>query len=754
MGVKKFFKGLFIDRIGDSVDYKSTDFNDFISCLVDATGIWYDIQADIYGNGDKLDGTPLKSREKEIEIIDAKMRTEEGRSELRLAFKLKIKEILTLNFIEKIKISDLLIIGLDGKAFRAKQKQQCSRRFDSALAAAEDDSIDSSTKFDTGNFTPGSPTMKDITLVINEWIVENRSRLPTLVYLSDCSEEGEAEHKIFNIFKESIKELEQMVKENHEDYPTALKTVQQVFETEKHLIVGKDSDLFFLATLRSRYNFYWMKDTSLVFQRGKRKEDFDVLVNISVIRAWIATKMGALEGEELNPEVAKQCINDFCLFALFCGDDFVPANFCFDLHIGLALEKMMIIYSKTKPKLTTRREQDLRINFKALRDFLEELVSLESDFFETKKKIQELEVDKKKCIQDNVEFNGEKEKKLEKIRHSIHVDSKKFEFIPSVFLNGTYEEYQEKWKKHVVCPNYIKLIQKPKKNAISLTILNSLKTWNSEFDDACHSFMVGLQWNLSYYYGVKNLSDWSYNWSFAPTIEQLYNFLNMDKYKENLEHLDEYREQIPTSSILFSIFNINMSNVLLNTITLTNKTGKVSAKRIKTEIDVKTRLGCSVSFEAYHPTGFNRFLEATYYDKTKSKYGHTILIPFVPLEIQHDLKPITSVEKNNIELSYNDDIKSMTSYGEVDGYYKKNLGETLLVKKVFKAKVAFGENRVRTIEARPEREERRDDRPTNKPYNKQSYVKGDKKQENRNVVNKPGKNRLRVMEDEDDFHSR
>ena len=185
-------------------------------------------------------------------------------------------------------------------------------------------------------------------------------------------------------------------------------------------------------------------------------------------------------------------------------------------------------------------------------------------------------------------------------------------------------------------------------------MLKNLSSWEQEKDDACSSFLTGLQWNISCYHGVKSLSNWAYMWSFAPTISQLSEFLDMDKVTKIQGHIDFEREQLPFSNNLFTLFNIRNSRKLINSATTTKKT----AKALTSYIDLKEIEAPSI-FTAYNPATFKKFFEGKYY---KLKYGEVPIIPFIPFEIQKKLKKITMVEKT-IE-----NAGKILNYGEVQDF--------------------------------------------------------------------------------------
>ncbi len=694
------FKKFFVDVMGEDVPYKDYETKDYMSALVDITGLLYDIDADIYGTGDRLDGKPKKQRSKEIEDIEKKKKTKEGLNELRFLYKLKLKDVLSRNFINNpdLNVQEVLIIALDGKAFPAKQKQQRSRRFVSALQVIEEQS---EKDFDTlNNFTVGSDTMVWVTECINEWINENKSKLP-FVYFSDGAEEGEAEHKMYNILERVIDEIDATLLKEYDSYAKKSKkgkNVRHFFELGNHLIIGKDSDLFFLSAIRSRYHFFWKKDLTTVYKSEENQRKFGYNIAIEPVRKYIFSKMyKAPEDVEHNDftimEKRRQCIHDFVFFSFHIGDDFVPGMFCLDIHIGIALVRFMEHYSENNYTLTVERKGDLRINLPEYKRFLENFKVEEEKFFNWKKKTQKLEHDKVKSVKDNTSFDGEAE--YHKNRKSLQVDYDKYKFLETKLLNGTYEEFQELWKKQVICPNYLKMKSSERK------VIDALESIDEDFGEACFSYIRGLQWNLSYYYGVKNLSNWSYMWMYAPTFSQLVDYFPNGTYLKS--HLDDSRDEMPLSTIYFTIFNCNLSSRFLNRISLMTKQTKapIGKKRLEQVINVEERLNVSRIFLAFNPTGFRKVIEGKYVDKNNI-FGETVLLPMVPLEIQEEMKEIKTMERATLCLEYNDQAHTTTSFGEFDSDYLQGSVSSNLINKMFDRSINFGENEVKEFSDKKE----------------------------------------------------
>lgn len=600
---RKFIKDIVINSLTDQeieIDAESVNPH---SVLLDANGILYDVANEIYCL------TKNYSQEQK-DLVNSKLRSQEGKIELFVLFSQKLKEILTKNIIELFNPSQILIIGIDGKAFRAKQKQQRGRRFKSAKELE-------SSQFDVGNFTVGTKFLSACCNVIEDWIIEKKEQLPPYVYFSPCCEEGEAEHKIFSIFETALTKIEEDYSQI-EGYPK--KTATNLMKDKNHMVIGKDSDLFFLSILRYDYNFYWFRDTNS-FSSNRR----NIATSVTKIRDYIAETM---MNEDRNNAV--QCIRDFVLMSFLIGDDFVPGNFCLDIHIGRAILEMMIIYREKNIKILKEKqlkdlEMDLQIDLDEFYRFLKSLKNVEREFFYVKKQFQSYE---------ETEESSEKGRILEELHELkntwfVNLNNK---FERSSFLEGDYEDFLEEWKINVICPNYRNLNKKEK------AFFNGLSKINEEFDDVCASFLTGLQWNISCYHGVKKLSNWVYMWSFAPTISELVDFLKAYEDFKITDHLDFSREELNHTSVLMTLFNINYSQRLINQ-TITDKK---TEKSLTAPVDLAI-IKAHILYEAFNPKNFKTFFEGKYF---YDKYGETVILPMIPIQIQQNFKLVSKVEKN------------------------------------------------------------------------------------------------------------
>lgn len=607
MGVQGFFAKFLIAIAKKKylVPISTSDHTQPIAMIIDLNSILYPVADEIYCTGDKLNGTKFEKISETIKKIVSN-KTEE---ELRLLFRLKLKEILTKNILEKFRPSDILIIAMDGIAFRAKQKQQASRRFSS-----KGDNL----KFNgSQNFTYGTKMMELCYETVHEWLEENSSSLPTIRYFSDHNEDGEGEHKMFRLLDKAFEKLKNKLEEQFEGSNFSKRFDKKVKEG-KILVVGKDSDLFFLSLMRSKYNILWYRDMANVYKTNL-PEGYDDSVSISVLRNFICNRMSGISSltSPFSGDI-KRYVRDFILMSFLIGDDFVPGSTCLTLHSGLSLDKMMEIYSELGYELTSEIEDDLRIDMTFFKIFLERVSILEKSMYNEKIRVQRLEK------------SGEETEELKNLRTHLDANPKYTAYFPSDLLDGDdFEDFETNWSKKVVCPNYFSLSKKEKK------IINSLESIEDEFKDACKSYLTGLQWNLSYYFGYVKLGDWVYMWSYAPLITSIVKDM---KTQTITKHIDNEISTKTAVQTLFTIFNIYISEKFLR--------GFCGGKKSQ-KIDTPKLLNVPLLFEAYHPIEFKRELEGCYARVERDKrgrinqnklYGHTVLLPFPHKNLQDAIK--------------------------------------------------------------------------------------------------------------------
>lgn len=634
MGVAEFCRNFIY--VVDDLLWKVFGITLAFSLLIDGNGLLYAVANDVYGIGDKLDGTPFAKR-KEAEISAIKERFKTDPASLEGQFLTTLTELLHNIVLKNIMPTDVLIIALDGIPPPAKAYQQRSRRFTGALdrlnksLLAQFGSKNTSEYiFNTINFTVGTPIMKKACDTIQAWIDNNRTELPRYTYFSDCSEAGEGEHKMFRIFEGIEPQMEK-------DFADGgyVKTPGEIMRKSPHIVFGKDSDLFFLSAIRSDYNFFWVRDETFGFGNKTNRRDHDKVleaISITAFRKLIVESMGG--NFEKGTDIRGYMI-DFALLSFPIGDDFVPPIPTLTLDSGTTLFKFMEAY---KNFFTGRRlAPDGIINIRTYNEFLETLRPVEKELFEIKKEAQEIEFDYVNKVEKGQDSTVALRTRS-KLRKSLRRDYAEFE--PSELLLLEYEDFLDKWGDCIVCPSVTTDISVTGRTERYRQIALSMK--DEELPEVCYNYLTGLQWNLLYYLGY-NTNNWVYEWSFAPTLGHLSSFLKGNPDVELPEVLmSEYDYRLDLGKLLFSIMNPHLSQDIFGSL-LKTKTGKVSLKTLQSKVTKSARF-----YDAYCPVKFERFYQGQYYSIKGGKHAAISLIPRIPIATMFKLIDETRLKKDNI----------------------------------------------------------------------------------------------------------
>lgn len=714
MGVEELWKKLIFDGMEDgkwkALLIKSAAF----SLLYDLNGTLYDVAHDVYGIGPALDGTEL-SRRKDIAQIRRKFK--DNPEELHGKFFSKLRDVLTSNVIDVVNASDVLIMGLDGNVPGPKLDQQRTRRNIAAEERANRERTQTDLgeldtdpyMFNTINFTPGTPFMKRVCTTIHEWVSDNRTRLPALIYFSDCSERGEAEHKIFKIFEILIGQLDAAFKDEAKVLPST------VFAKNIHVIMGLDSDLCFITMLRTDYSFYWVRDAKSAFkQKGRQltrhskfkerdeemEEDGLITTSITNVRDFIVESMG---GDKTNKEEVFQIVVDFVLLSFHIGDDFVPPIFTLTIDIGLALIEMMKVYKDNMEGM--RLAPDGTINLTNLCLYYMQFEDSEKGLYELKVEAQNVEIEYEEKVNEGIDTT-EIEKRRNEIR-DILKRNHKFKFDYTSILELSFDEFIENWPKFIVCPSLALNNQVSER----MSRYQELVTENCEEDleKICDNYLTGLQWNLYYYMGG-DVNDWMYEWSFAPTMTHLSKFLQSKIVEVNDQPVVKYNlgntmrrladNYIDPTKTIFTAMNIILSKKIVNEIMATGKKTTPSEKTLLKDVAPGKLIEKIPFYMSYVPVSFARFYGGKYYDSTRSRHGGYSLVPKIPMEV------VFKIGVNpNILLNYpGGKIKNIDDDIRFDQDFS---GNSTLINAMRGGKITFGVNDVEEIEKRKKKKKKR-----------------------------------------------
>lgn len=626
------------------------------SHLFDFNGAMYDVANDVYGLGDKLDGTKFADR---TDIKQIRIEFESNNETVHVKFFEKLRELLTKTIIETVGATDFLIIGIDGIVVRSKSVEQCNRRFTSSAErinrAKTMDKLGEFDKekyvFNTLEFTPGTHFMNRVCECVRIWIRANREQLASTVVFTDCSEEGEAEHKIYNIFQASIKAF------SDKHNLTSKITVDEIFKKNVHVIHGKDADLCFLSLLRSDYSFYWLRFNDHLFKREnarklKDNREFErnayippaSFTNINAIKKYIINKMG---GDIKDPVLVKRMIIDFVLMSFLIGDDFVPAMFTLTIDSGKTLNKFMELYNENIEEHLS--DENGTIDPLSFFTFLLHAKEVEEEMYNLKSEVGMIENEFDTRIRENIDTTNLIEKR-EFFRKMLNRDQNNvFDYNP--ILQNSYEDFVELWPKVILCPSF--LVENSKmSNKRDLYREIAIKHSDEEIDEVCNDYLTGLQWNLYYYMG-QNVNNWMYKWPLAPTISHICTFLEKfyDEDDENFvfnfdntirEPSDNKMD--PTKSI-YSVMNMYLSKEIINS-AISGKKGTDTKRSLMKEVPYEKITAKVKHYTSYLPVGFSGFSNGRFYNKKYFKGSETTLSVKIPNSVIFRLGVNKNILKN------------------------------------------------------------------------------------------------------------
>lgn len=251
----------------------------------------------------------------------------------------------------------LVYLAVDGVAPRAKMNQQRGRRFRAAFdreleheRRMRTDAMYKAVEkraFDSNCITPGTVFMTELTNALNYFVhkrvSEDAAWAKVEVILSGAEVPGEGEHKIM-------------------EYIRAMKLAHQIPPNTRHCVYGLDADLIMLSLVTHEPHFVLIRekvDFQALFRRrasSRLKSDLDVfevngfqLLSTGLLREYLAMDIGAngVSGEPFFD--IERVVDDFVLFAMLVGNDFLPHLPSIDITEG-ALGTMLALYKRLLPR--------------------------------------------------------------------------------------------------------------------------------------------------------------------------------------------------------------------------------------------------------------------------------------------------------------------------------------------------------------------------------------------------------------------
>eukprot|EP00931_Biecheleriopsis_adriatica_P022183 TRINITY_DN14325_c0_g2_i3.p1 TRINITY_DN14325_c0_g2~~TRINITY_DN14325_c0_g2_i3.p1 ORF type:complete len:1344 (+),score=322.66 TRINITY_DN14325_c0_g2_i3:78-4034(+) len=284
-----------------------------------------------------------------------------------------------------IRPQKLLYMAIDGCAPRAKMNQQRSRRFRAANDAREarekaqemGEDI-SGPHFDSNCITPGTEFMAKLTEHLRFFICKKIQETP-----------GEGEHKIM-------------------DYIRKMKAQPGYDPNQRHCLYGLDADLIMLALASHEPHFALLREevvfgrraTQTPEQRMLISKDRFQLLHVSLVREYLDLEFSACFQDLQCTYSLERLIDDFILFCVLVGNDFLPCLPFAEIGEG-GLEDFFRVYkehlkaSKSSPWLIGECGE---INWDQLAKFLKNYGEIEDSRLEAECDEQNFVLGKRRVV--------------------------------------------------------------------------------------------------------------------------------------------------------------------------------------------------------------------------------------------------------------------------------------------------------------------------------------------------------------------
>lgn len=400
-----------------------------------------------------------------------------------------IKEVIkyTNTIIDFVKPKELIYISIDGIPPRSKMIQQRYRRYMSSwkkckvIKELEHKNVDNNiienykNEWNTNAISPGTEFMKKLSFELNLYYTNNDIK----VIISDDSEEGEGEFKIFN-------------------YISKLNT------NKKIAIHGLDADLIMLSLLQ-KSNIHLIREP--VFFKLESNNKF-ILLSIEIFKNILNTNYKNIF---YNPS---NIIQNYIFICFLLGNDFI-VNLMFLKFKNDSLDIILDIYEQISNNIETDilfyHNNKYYINYNFLTKLIYELSLIEVD------KMSEI---------TNEHHNYKPFVKINNDDSIIKKLEMKLESYPSI--NKPKDKIQAGIDDNWRAKYYYYLFD---------------TTDGDEIRDICHNYIESLEFTLEYYFEHRYHKTWYYRYQYSPTILDLFNYLQSLNYMIEEEDLYIYNKE-------------------------------------------------------------------------------------------------------------------------------------------------------------------------------------------------------------------
>eukprot|EP00919_Chromeraceae_sp_WS-2016_P036437 GHVR01086478.1.p1 GENE.GHVR01086478.1~~GHVR01086478.1.p1 ORF type:complete len:848 (-),score=219.31 GHVR01086478.1:16-2310(-) len=431
-------------------------------------------------------------------------------------------------------------MAVDGVAPRAKMNQQRSRRFRAAFEAQEakekekhskgtNTSSSTSSWFTSNAITPGTKFMQNLTKQLHYFVhmkinTDSAWRGVNII-ISGPDVPGEGEHKIM-------------------DYIRSIKSQVDYDVNTRHCLYGLDADLIMLALASHEPHFTLLRE-EIIFGKTKTKttesrvmtsKDIFQLLHISLVREYLKLEFTPKE----NPKFVKydydgeRVIDDFIVFCFLIGNDFLPhlcgaeiGERCQESEYG-GLSAIMQCYKEhlvewvdttCTPWLTSDCG---KVQWHALYKFFDRWKEHEKDSLTTQiQDSQWMSGKVKSCLNDEHRMTrqGRVKECIEPYRIPAYRHDQPHTHTHKHTHKHTHTE-RPRTTDQAIRIFYMKKLGFDMKTSEGLSELSKLSL----------SYLMGIQWNLLYYYRGCPSWSWFYPYHYPPFV---HNLLSYDPFKLN-----------------------------------------------------------------------------------------------------------------------------------------------------------------------------------------------------------------------------
>jgi 5'-3' exoribonuclease 2 len=409
-----------------------------------------------------------------------------------------------LNYIEKLVTftnSNNVFISIDGVAPKAKMVQQRNRRFKSIKEKQEINKIkdelnmDIQNSWDTNSISPGTEFMKKLNNAIKLAIDTNPFYKNKKVIFSNSNVAGEGEHKI-------------------------LKYIKQTDIDGNIIIYGLDADLIMLALVSKKQNCFLLREA---VEFGITDYDRLLYLSIDELKYYIIADLNEkfIDIDPLystNPKkkmFESHFIMDYIFICFLLGNDFIPHIPAISLRNG-GIDKILKIYLNILNTFDKPIIENNKLNNEIFIQFIRKLSLIENEL---------AIISHKKRIHSKPYFKAE----TEYDRRCEYLNN-----LPSLCQETKdTEKYINMGSKYWRDRYYNKTM--------------GLKT-PDEIKRLCQDYIKTLKWTFLYYFDECPSFYWSYNYSYGPSITDIYNYIKESAYF-NFNSI-KFSKKMPYSSLI------------------------------------------------------------------------------------------------------------------------------------------------------------------------------------------------------------